>query len=163
LRCLKRPDLSNELFQWAFDLTKQNMQLVYESTWGWNDKSKRKELDDDRMWFLLANDEQGTPVAFSSFRFDIDFDKPVVYCYEIQLANEIQGKGLGKFMMKILQLFAIKYHMQKVVATVLYKNERSLNFFKDKLGYVVDSSSPFDECYCILSKAIPRKNIETEE
>merc|ERR1712168_710107 len=135
--------MSDENLQWAFDLTKTNMQAMYEdSPWGWFDKEKKKEMFHDEMRFLMVADESsGENVAFSSFRFDIDFDHPVVYCYEIQLVSHAQRKGLGMFMMQILQLMAIKYKMHKVVATVLNSNEASMNFYVKKLGYQVDDLS----------------------
>ena len=36
-------------------------------------------------------------------RYDMDFDDDVLYCYEIQLEESCRGKGLGKFMMKVLR------------------------------------------------------------
>lgn len=75
--------------------------------------------------FLLAK-EKGTsrPVAFVSYRYDIDEGDEVVYwyvnficanlyngwyalmfhSYEIQLEPEVRRKGLGKFLMQILEL-----------------------------------------------------------
>jgi len=47
-------------------------------SWGWNAKEKQRELQDERMWFLLAYDGD-EPVAFVSFRFDLDYGKPVLY------------------------------------------------------------------------------------
>ena len=32
----------------------------------------------------------------SVFRFDMDFDDDVLYCYEIQLEPEVRRKGLGQ-------------------------------------------------------------------
>ena len=55
----------------------------------------------DEMFYLMVSDELGNNVAFSAFRFDIDFDHPVVYCYEIQLVKDAQRKGLGMFMMQV--------------------------------------------------------------
>lgn len=153
LKCIQRENMDKNIFQWAFELTKKNMESLYASTWGWNDKDKQKEMGDDRMWFLIAFDQStNDPVAFTSFRFDIDYGYPVVYCYEIQLQSSLQRKGLGKFLMQVLQLMAIKYEMHKVVATVLDCNEASQKFFVDKLGYTEDETSPDDECYRILSK-----------
>uniref|UniRef100_H2YUK3 N-alpha-acetyltransferase 40 n=1 Tax=Ciona savignyi TaxID=51511 RepID=H2YUK3_CIOSA len=151
LSCVKAQCLDAETLKWAFDLTKANMEELYSSSWGWNDKEKLKELSDDRMWFLLATN-QSKPVAFCSFRFDLDFGEPVVYCYEIQLEKEMQRKGLGRFIMQILQLLAVKNNMNKVVSTVLRCNESSKNFFMEKLKYEVDASSPEDAVYVILSK-----------
>ena len=33
----------------------------------------------------------------------MDFDDDVLYCYEIQLEESCRGKGLGKFMMKVIK------------------------------------------------------------
>jgi len=153
LKCQLKENMDKSLFDWAFQLTKQNMQQLYMDSWGWFDKEKLKEMGDDRMWYLVAFDSTtNEPVAFVSFRFDIDFGNPVVYCYEIQLQTSVQRKGLGKFLMQILQLLAIKHEMHKVVATVLDCNAASQKFFIDKLGYTEDETSPDDECYRILSK-----------
>ncbi|XP_076822912.1 N-alpha-acetyltransferase 40-like isoform X2 [Clavelina lepadiformis] len=155
LRCIKYDDLIKDVFQWTFDLTKANMLEMYEASWGWSDKEKMKEMCDDRMWYLIAFDLD-RPVAFCSFRFDLDFGEPVVYCYEIQLAKSVQNKGLGTFMMQILQLVAMKNGMHKVVATVLDCNEQSRKFFMEKLRYTVDDTNLSDECYTIVSKPVKK-------
>nr|CAB3264179.1 N-alpha-acetyltransferase 40 [Phallusia mammillata] len=158
LECFTSANLDPDILNWAFLLTKENMQNQYESNWGWNDKEKLKELKEDRIKFLVAFDENKKPVAFTSFRFDLDFGEPVVYCYEIQLINSVQRKGLGKFLIQILHLFAIRYQMHKVVATVLHTNTASRNFFIEKLKYTTDDTSPLDECYEIISKSVTQRN-----
>nr|CAI5836942.1 unnamed protein product [Callosobruchus analis] len=156
-------NLDNGVKQWAFELTKKNMQLKYEQcSWGWNDKTKQEELFDDAAWYLMAkNVEDRKLLGFSHFRFDMDEGIEVLYCYELQLDNLIQRKGLGKFMMQILELIAFKNNMKKVVMTVLKNNQYS-NFFKN-IGYEVDESSPMDDPeeddyypYEILSKVNKR-------
>nr|CAH7763757.1 unnamed protein product [Callosobruchus chinensis] len=125
-------DLESAVKQWAFELTKKNMQLKYEQcSWGWNDKTKQEELSDEAAWYLIArNVDDGKLLGFSHFRFDMDEGIEVLYCYELQLDNLIQRKGLGKFMMQILELIAFKNSMKKVVMTVLKNNQYS-NFFKN--------------------------------
>ncbi|CAH1957097.1 unnamed protein product [Acanthoscelides obtectus] len=156
-------DIENEVKQWAFELTKKNMQLKYEQcSWGWNDKTKEEELFDEAAWYLVAkNVEDGKLLGFSHFRFDMDEGLEVLYCYELQLDSLIQRKGLGKFMMQILELVAFKNNMKKVILTVLKNNQYS-NFFKN-IGYVVDETSPEDDPeedeyypYEILSKVNKR-------
>ena len=39
----------------------------------------------------------------------MDFDDDVLYCYEIQLEESCRGKGLGKFMMKVIKTFIDVY------------------------------------------------------
>ncbi|XP_060536217.1 N-alpha-acetyltransferase 40 [Cylas formicarius] len=156
---------------WIFNLTKKNMQLKYEQcSWGWNDKKKMEELYDERAWFLLAaNCIDQSYLAFSHFRFDIDMGIEVLYCYELQLETHVQRKGLGKFMMQVLELMAFKNNMKKVVLTVL-KNNPNSKFFK-AIGYELDESCPIDDeeetyPYEILSKlnkrlasALPAVNV----
>ena len=52
---------------------------------------------------------EGDPmVAFVHYRFVVEHDVPALYVYEIQLEGSLQGKGLGKFLMQILELVARK-------------------------------------------------------
>uniref|UniRef100_A0A2C9L0I4 N-alpha-acetyltransferase 40 n=1 Tax=Biomphalaria glabrata TaxID=6526 RepID=A0A2C9L0I4_BIOGL len=135
-------DLDGKLVNWAFELTKSNMKTLYEmSEWGWKDREKMEEMTEDKAWYLMAYDQDGRPVAFSHFRFDVEVDTEVLYCYEIQLSPEVRKKGLGKFMMQILELMANKI------------------FWLLSCRYAVDELSPeqgiYDEedySYQILSK-----------
>ncbi|GFR60797.1 N-alpha-acetyltransferase 40 [Elysia marginata] len=66
--------------QWAFDLVKKNMKTLYEnSEWGWKDREKFEEMTELKAWYLLARDQDGRPVAFSHFRFDVEIDMEVLY------------------------------------------------------------------------------------
>ncbi|XP_066142673.1 N-alpha-acetyltransferase 40 [Euwallacea fornicatus] len=147
--------------KWAFALLKKNMQLKYEqSSWGWSENKKRDELFDEAAKFLIAKSaHDGAYLGYSHFRFDVDEGIEVLYCYELQLDNHLQRKGLGKFMMQILELMAWKNNMKKVVLTVL-KNNSNSKFFK-AIGYELDESSPVDDedesfPYEILSKVNKR-------
>nr|CAG4638202.1 EOG090X0MNC [Chydorus sphaericus] len=141
------------------------MKKMYElSEWGWDEKDKREEMMESAAWYLIAYSPEGKPLAFSHFRFDIDYDHPVLYCYELQLEAECRRKGLGRFMLQILELMAFKNEMDKVVLTVFRHNPAAVSFFKS-LGYTVDPTSPVDTLleqfdYEILSK-LNRKKAET--
>lgn len=51
----------------------------------------------------------GDPVVgFVQYRFVIEEEVPVVYVYELQLEPCVQGKGLGKFLMQLIELIARK-------------------------------------------------------
>lgn len=165
----KVTDLDKETVDWLFDLTKANMETLYESSgWGWNDKQKREEMTDENAWYLIAKDQENKPVAMVHFRFDIDEEIEVLYCYEIQLIKDVRKKGLGKFMMQILELMAHKTQMQKVMLTVFKANKVAQEFFIKKLKYSLDETTPeetmveamFDEegyTYQILSKSMISK------
>ncbi|XP_062567395.1 N-alpha-acetyltransferase 40-like [Saccostrea cucullata] len=165
IECKKVTDMEKELIDWAFQLTKANMQKMYEeSDWGWKDKDKYTEMTEEKAQYLIASDiTTGKPVAFTHFRFDMELDEEVVYCYEIQLETECRRKGLGKFLMQILELLAYKTDMTKVMLTTFKNNKVSQDFFKKTMKYEVDEISPedplFDDGYHyeILSKSIKPK------
>uniref|UniRef100_G3UEK8 N-alpha-acetyltransferase 40 n=1 Tax=Loxodonta africana TaxID=9785 RepID=G3UEK8_LOXAF len=107
IECKRVSGLEPATVDWAFDLTKTNMQSMYEqSEWGWKDREKREEMTDDRAWYLIAWEDHSIPVAFSHFRFDVECGDEVLYCYEVQLESKVRRKGLGKFLLQILQLVA---------------------------------------------------------
>uniref|UniRef100_A0A9L0SI57 N-alpha-acetyltransferase 40, NatD catalytic subunit n=1 Tax=Equus caballus TaxID=9796 RepID=A0A9L0SI57_HORSE len=98
IECKRVSGLEPATVDWAFDLTKTNMQTMYEqSEWGWKDREKREEMTDDRAWYLIAWESSSVPVAFSHFRFDVECGDEVLYCYEVQLESKVRRKGLGKF------------------------------------------------------------------
>lgn len=129
-------------------------------SWGWNDTKKREQLTEDSAWYLLVKScTDNTLIGFSHFRFDMDEGIEVLYCYELHLESSFHRKGLGKFMMQILELIAFKNNMRKVVLTVLKNNQYS-KFFK-AIGYELDISCPMDDVeeqfpYEILSKSNKR-------
>lgn len=169
ISCEKAPNLDADTTKWAFSLTKSNMEDLYiASGWGWSDKQKKDEMTDDAAWYLIARDDNKLPVALVHFRFDMDFDDEVVYCYEVQLTESVRRKGLGKFLVQILQLLAHKNKMTKLMCTIFKENTSSKKFFMDKLNFTVDETSPEDTyaeafyieekySYLILSKLIGPK------
>ena len=47
-------------------------------------------------------------VGFLHYRFVMEEEVPVLYVYELQLEPCVQGKGLGKFLMQLIELIAQK-------------------------------------------------------
>lgn len=137
-------DMTKDDLQWAFELMKTSVKEFYISGgWGWKDRDKWEELTHESAWMLMARLKgSGTPCGFVDFRFDLDDNVEVLYCYEIHLMPESRSKGLGKFLMQILELLAHRTKMKKVVLTAFKENERSLRFFADKLNYEEDETSP---------------------
>ncbi|KAG0712278.1 N-alpha-acetyltransferase 40 [Chionoecetes opilio] len=158
LICKKVKELEPEILQWAIELCKDNMRPLYErSSQGWQECDKVDEMSEDAAWYLVVLDKAtDKPLAFSHFRFDMDYGDEVLYCYELQLEEACRRKGLGRFMMQVLELVAFSNQMQKVVLTVFKHNPEGMNFFK-KCKYDIDETSPEDSYeesfdYCILSK-----------
>ncbi|KDR24066.1 N-alpha-acetyltransferase 40 [Zootermopsis nevadensis] len=159
LECKRCGSLDVGTIHWIFDLEKRNMKALYEQCeWGWNDKIKKEEMTDDKAWYLIARttEPECKPVAFSHFRFDMDYGDEVLYCYELQLEEEVRRKGLGKFMLQVLELIGFSAGMKKVILTVLKHNAEAKAFYT-ALKYTIDETSPEDNVleqysYEILSK-----------
>ena len=143
IECKMVKHLSDEEFDVAFSLIERNMRSLYDSSsWGWNENGKKEEMREDNARYLLAFDTDDKIVAMSHFRFDVDDDLEILYCYEVQLAEEVRRKGLGKFLMQILELMAVRAKMKKVILTVFKANEKAVDFFTRKMKYTVDDTSP---------------------
>jgi len=142
----KANDLDEDTRVWAFELCKSNMQAAYEeSNQGWQAREKRDEMAEEEACYLIARDvNSNKPVAFSHFRFDMDYGDEVLYCYELQLESQYRAKGLGRFMMQVLELMAFSNHMLKVVLTVFKHNKDGLAFFKS-CKYELDETTPEDD------------------
>ncbi|CAG4931872.1 unnamed protein product [Parnassius apollo] len=73
-------ELDKNVLDWAINLTEKNMKKLYETcAWGWNRERKVEEMTDDSAWYLIAKEKKGKLLAFSHFRFDMDFGEPVLY------------------------------------------------------------------------------------
>lgn len=109
---------------------------------GWQPKIKQSDLNKNWARYLVAIDKKtNTPIAYSMFRFDLDYGNSVLYCYELHVSEKFQNNGLGTYMMKILEKIAENSKMEKVVLTVLKNDEGALRFYQ-RLGYLIDESSP---------------------
>jgi GNAT superfamily N-acetyltransferase len=47
-------------------------------------------------------------IGFVHYRFVVEEELPVLYVYELQMEPPAQGKGLGKFMMQLIEQIACK-------------------------------------------------------
>ncbi|GAB4821276.1 hypothetical protein N2152v2_008322 [Parachlorella kessleri] len=83
----------------------------------------------------------GQPLAFMHFRYEEEAGEPVLYLYEIQIEEQAQGKGLGKFLMQLLELVARKGRVTRLLLTVFHGNLAAQALYR-RLGYVLDDDSP---------------------
>ncbi|DAZ99870.1 TPA: hypothetical protein N0F65_008613 [Lagenidium giganteum] len=147
----------------VFALFEANMKELYiQSSWGYDPAAKETELFEDDARYLIVRDttrEDDAMVAFVHFRFVDDDGVQVLYIYDIQVADCMQRKGLGKFLVQVLQLVARKHGMKLVVLTVFKHNTSAMQFYREKLGFQIDETSPsasgdMTQSYEILSKAV---------
>ncbi|XP_050667879.1 N-alpha-acetyltransferase 40 [Leptidea sinapis] len=148
-------ELDKNVLQWAIGLTERNMKTLYETcAWGWNRERKVEEMTDDAAWYLIAKDNDKF-LAFSHFRFDMDFGDPVLYCYEVQVEADGRRRGLGQRVLRVLERLARNTRMTCVRLTALTHNPSAAAFFR-ACGYSTDDTSPPKEeasHYEILSKS----------
>lgn len=107
-----------------------NMEGVYGSEWQEEEKSKRREIVSPEARYLFVYESPSTNanqisklveerssdadnasdkdpiVGFVQYRFTLEEEIPVVYVYELQLEPRVQGMGLGKFLMQLIELIA---------------------------------------------------------
>ncbi|CAH9061615.1 unnamed protein product [Cuscuta epithymum] len=158
--------LSSQMKHYIQGLLKENMRGPYGSEWPTEEKVKRKEMvaPEARYIFVYeipsANpsgipavgyqdsdevktaDDKCQVVGFVHYRFTIEEEIPVLYVYELQLEQRVQGKGLGEYLMQLMELIGSKSKMGAVVLTVQKANVVAMKFYTSKLGYSVSSISP---------------------
>ncbi|KAG9457687.1 hypothetical protein H6P81_002195 [Aristolochia fimbriata] len=177
--------LSSSVKQYIQKLLKVNMEGPYGPEWPSEEKVKRREMVATEARYIFVRESpkpsdgeipsrvqgkddrvlwmgEGDPlVGFVHYRFIVEEEIPVVYVYELQLESCVQGKGLGKFLMQLIELIAHKNHMGAVMLTVQKENRSAMNFYMNKLRYVISSISPSridpligaEKSYEILCKA----------
>jgi len=148
LETVRAPDMDEATLSWAFEQVKTNMKPLYDEVYkscqelDWEDK--KEEMREDLAWYLLVRNQEGAPVAFSHFRYDLDYGDEVLYCYQIQVQLEYRRKGLGKFMMKVLEMLMIKADMLKIMCTIFKNDISQFEFFVGTLKFEVDETSFMD-------------------
>lgn len=163
-------EIHDDLRKEIFLLTKKNMESFNKY---WDDNMKFKEIfeEEQNMNYLILfsigqvkkvycnkdaeiNENGCIFASFSSFLYDIDFKRPVLYLYEIQLKEEFQGLGIGKWIIHQLLHNANKNFLSKLALTVQKKNVKAIQFY-ERLGFEIDETDPsnFEEeaDYFILS------------
>jgi len=173
-----------EKSSWGLDLDEKSSQLSHDNARFLIVTRKKCNDDDDN-----DDDNNDEVVAFTHFRFECSVEEcndhnctyckqtswtlrndkdaknhqPILYLYEIQIDPRLQRQNIGKKLMTMTQIIAMKMKMTKVILTVFKFNNQAMDFYKKKLGYKTDESSP--DCfiddgddeevdYVILSKVV---------
>ncbi len=147
-------ELSQENRDGIFDLFERNMKGFYEqSNDGYQAEEKRQELFSNQSRYLFLRTSEHL-VAFTHFRFDMDYSNRVLYLYELQVNRNYQGQGLGQWLIEQLKILCQQSQMTKIVLTVHKTNTKAIDFYRNKCQFEIDSTDPNDECemdYLILS------------
>ncbi|XP_019189466.1 PREDICTED: N-alpha-acetyltransferase 40 isoform X4 [Ipomoea nil] len=150
-------NLSSQLKQYIQCLLKENMKGPYGSEWPAEEKVKRREMIAPEARYIFAYeiptadarqmpavrdkdrdtanrmDDKGPIIGFVHYRFLIEEEIPVLYVYELQLEQRVQGKGLGEYLMQLIELIGHKSKMGAVVLTVQKANILAMKFYTSKL------------------------------
>ncbi|XP_077241008.1 uncharacterized protein LOC143881667 [Tasmannia lanceolata] len=177
--------LSSTRKRYIQNLLKVNMEGPYGPEWATEEKVKRREMVAPEARYIFVRESSnastnevsstregnstcshwmgdGDPiVGFVQYRFIVEEEIPVVYVYELQLEPCVQRRGLGKFLMQLIELIARKNHMGAVMLTVQKSNLLAMNFYTTKLRYMISTISPSrvdpliaaEKSYEILCKA----------
>lgn len=134
-----------------------------------NEEKKEEEAKraDDSSSTILASlaCNPSDLLAYVHFRFETDeaTQKPILYVYEVQLRDEprTRRKGLGRFLMQLLELSARTSGsgLEAIALTVQDSNHAAAALYAS-LGYVRDAGSPCpleepEAGYTILTKPLP--------
>lgn len=144
------PRLSDKEVRWAFDLTKDRMEKIYnESGYGWDDEDKEQELTEQGARFLLVRQSDSHAlVGLVHFRFTVQgevLDRmaglPCLYVVDFQVEDESLREGLGKHLLVLLELIGRREKMSRVSLPVYLRDEETKTWLaKTGRGYALDSS-----------------------
>ena len=80
IQCKQKSDLSPKIIKWSFKLSEKNVAEFYKTcNLGWQPKIKQNYLNKTWARYLVAYDDKKQPIAFSMFRFDLDYGSAVLY------------------------------------------------------------------------------------
>lgn len=80
LYCKWKADMDPKTLKWAFKLAERNVSPYYKvSPIGWQPKVKQSDLNKNWARYLVATDKTKRPIAYTMFRFDMDYGNSVLY------------------------------------------------------------------------------------
>lgn len=74
----------------------------------------------------------------------------------------VRSKGLGKYLMSFMETLAFHFKMKRIVLTVLKSEVNVINFYFS-LQYEIETYSPKDAFYYILSKKNKTLNLTSAQ
>lgn len=130
-------------YEFVFNLLKENMLESFNRNWGfWNEKSFEKNYRKEHIRII---EYENVNVGYVEFKFKKDCG----YLDSIQLSEKIRGKGLGTYIMKMLEQETFNYGLNRICLKV-FKDNRAVKLYK-RLGYNPISE---DESSLIMEKII---------
>lgn len=133
-------------FEACFRLVESRSAATHQASYrGWSAANKREEIRSKNMRFFLSKpiDHEGgvyTVQALLSFMFNSIYGRQVLYVYEFHGLEELGGKGIGTWMMKLVERIAGRVGLKTTMLTAFLSNEAAIKLYK-RFGYskVVDT------------------------
>ncbi len=117
----------NEDYRFVYNLLKRNMYALFVKHWGgWNPKVFRDNFNEKNIKIIEYKTKR---VAFCDFEFKENFS----YVNNVQISTSMQGKGLGTFLINLIEKETKKNKLRKIRLKVFKDNLARKLYLK--LGY----------------------------
>lgn len=134
LRATSGSALSKPDCEWILKSVTELKSLYEQSSMGWDEAEKRKELQHpDQRFFIASHDDFGERIAFLSYRWDIEEGQPVMYVYEVGVADDARGNRLGLALMKYAEDLCRQLSIGCIMLTVFVQNQAAMSLYREKL------------------------------
>ncbi|KAE8152648.1 acyl-CoA N-acyltransferase [Aspergillus avenaceus] len=135
--------ISETDFEACFRLIELTSKDAYvASSGGWSPAKKRREMRLPDMKYLVVRARGSEDVVgFSSFMVTYEDGREVLYVYEIHLGPEVQGRGLGGFLVGVMDGIGERVRLEKMMLTCFRSNVQAMGFY-GHIGFTVDEYSP---------------------
>ncbi len=137
-----RPAIDSD-FTFILNLLKENMLASFEKHWGeWNESSFEKTHRKENIRII---EYENSSIGYIDFKFKIDCG----YVNDIQLQEKFRGKGLGTYIMKMLEQETLNKKVNRICLKV-FKDNKVVKLY-ERLGY---KSIFEDESSMIMEKKL---------
>jgi ribosomal protein S18 acetylase RimI-like enzyme len=110
-----------------FNLLKENMLESFNKNWGfWNEKSFEKT---HRKETIRIIEYENFSIGYIDFKFKIDCG----YVNDIQISEKFRNKGLGTYLMKMLEQETLSRGLKRICLKV-FKDNKAVKLYQ-RLGY----------------------------
>lgn len=118
-------------FDFIFNLLKDNMLESFNRNWGfWNEKSFEKTHRKDNIRIIESKTSDSTKsIGYIDFKFKPDCG----YVNDIQISEPFKGKGIGTYIMKLVEQETLNHGLNRICLKV-FKDNRAVELYK-RLGY----------------------------
>ena|SRR3989338_77926 len=117
----------DEDYRFVYNLLKKNMEASFVKHWGgWNPKVFREHFNKKNIKIIEHKTKR---VAF----YDLEFKENFSYIYNVQVSPSMQRKGLGTFLMGLMEKETMNHGLRKIRLKV-FKDNPAKKLYLDR-GY----------------------------